>query len=319
MSLPGTPALLLLAACLAAPARADDDAAALLKNMQQNVPKVVIPEAKSLEATPAQCAPLAHPTHAGKICDTLDDCMALCACACRFDKTKWRADVKDDGSTTCTGLPETGVGMLPPEDATLLAVSTGMPFVKVPRGIKAIQATLDGLQHLSDHLAASENRRRLGYSVRVGSCYRRHLEDSVPECGFTLKGKYMLDKPNNDQATIEHWRSSADPNNMGLSWPGRTPHSGGYGCDIILVDSRGQDCFDWRAGVTPPPGQNGPPTCSIPARDAAAYLVDEATAAGVDAKRLTFEAWHFEWGTDASGCRGADCSAWPITGKPGNR
>lgn len=314
MSLPGVPALLLLVALAAGPAGADD-ASDLLKNTAVNPPQVVVPEARSLEGTPERCGPLAHPALAGKICDTLDDCMALCSCACRFDKTKW-ADKKGDGSTTCTGLPETGVGMLPPDDATLLAVSTTMPHVKVPRGVKGIQAVLDGLQHLSDHLAASENRRRLGYTVRVGSCYRRHLEDSVPECGFTLKAKYMLDKPGNDQATIDRWRSSGDPNNLGLSWPGRTPHSGGYGCDIILVDSRGQDCFDWRAGVA---GPNGPPTCSIAARDAAAYLVDEATGAGVDAKRLSFEAWHFEWGAQASGCRGADCSAWPITGKPGNR
>ncbi len=316
MSLPGVPALLLLA-LVAAPARAND-ITVLLRNARANAANIAEPASAPADPTPEQCSPLAHPTHAGKICDTVDDCMALCACACKFDKTKWDPNKKDDGSTTCTGLTETGTGMLPPDSADLVPVAA-LPFVSVPAGLKATQAAADGLRHLSDRLAASPTRQRLNYTVRVGSCYRRHLEDSVPECGFSLKAKYMLDKPNNTQAVIDRWRTSADPNNLGLSWPGRTPHSGGYGCDIIVVDSRGQDCFDWRAGVTPPPGQNGPPTCSIPARDAASYLVDDATAAGVDAKRLTFEAWHFEWGDQATGCRGADCSAWPITGRPGNR
>lgn len=256
------------------------------------------------------CADGVRAQRPGKFCDTVEGCITFCGCACTFDPHKWKADVKDDGSTTCPNMPETGTGMLPPNSPDLVDIST-LAYMSVPRGAKATRAAFEGLQRLSAHLAASENRRRLNYTVRVGSCYRRHLEDSVPECGYVLKGAYMLARTS-DPAQRERWTTAANPMNLGLTWPGRTPHSGGYGCDLILVDSHGTDSFDWRAGVA------GSQSSTIAQKLASALMDDEATNPEVGAKRLTYEAWHYEWGPNASGCRAPECASryWPPTGKP---
>jgi hypothetical protein len=202
--------------------------------------------------------------------------------------------------------------MLPRDSADLVAVSTSIPHVSVKRGIKAIQAAADGLVALGAALDAMPKRRELSFSARVGSCYRHHSTDSKDECGYVLKGNYMISKSTTPEKQA-YWREKANPLNLGLAWPGRTPHSGGYACDVILVDSAGADCFDWRAGV--PDAKR----CSIDAATAVALLNEAMTAAG--ALRLSYEAWHYEWGPDASGCSHPDCAkhGWPITGKPGNK
>ena len=46
--------------------------------------------------------------------------------------------------------------------------------------------------------------------------------------------------------------------------------------------------------------------------------VKETTAADVGAKRLNYEAWHFEWGANALGCVAPNCPA-VTTGRPGNK
>jgi hypothetical protein len=287
----------------ALPARADD-AADLLAQARAAASR---DRSGPASATCAEGVASAVP---GKFCRSVADCQAYCSCACSFDPHKWKADVKDDGSTVCPGMEETGEGMLPPDSADLLPVSS-LPYLSVPAGVKATREARDGLIRLSAALAASANRSRYGYTVRVASCYRRHLEDSVPECGIVLKGKYMLDRVT-DPARRRDWLVASDPNHLGLSWPGRTPHSGGYACDLILRDENGRDCFDWRAGV------DGPPSCSIEQRLASSLMDQEATSAEVGAKRLTFEAWHFEWGPKATGCRAPDCADryWPPVGHP---
>lgn len=246
----------------------------------------------------------------GVFCDSVDECVRYCSCACTFDPKKWTAD-KRDQSTTCT-LPRSGPGMVPPDSADLVPVSSTLPYVAVPRGLRATADARDGLIALSAALSASAKRAERNYSVRVGSCYRRHETDSEPECGYVLKGNYMIGKSTTD-AKREYWREKANPMNLGLAWPGRTPHSGGYACDVILVDANGRDCFDWRAGA------GDPPTCAIAAREASSLLDEEM--AGTGALRLSYEAWHYEWGPNAKGCRHPDCAAkyWPLTGKPGNR
>lgn len=301
------PAFLVLA-LLAAPAGADE-VSDLLQRAREGAANVQAPQATF--ALPPACTDgiAARP---GKFCENLDDCMRFCSCACSFDVHQWKPNVKNDGSTTCGArMPETGIGMLPPDSADLVPIPTTWTYLAVPRGITGTRDVYAGLKSLADSLAASAERTRLGYTVRVGSCYRRHLEDTVPECGFVLKAKYMLAK-STDSAYQSKWRENGDPTLKGLTWPGRTPHSGGYACDIVLVDRSGGDCHDSRAGV------DGAPVCAIDARTAVDRLLAETSASG--AKRLTFEAWHFEWGANASGCAGEACSAyWPVTGKPGNR
>jgi hypothetical protein len=304
------PSLVLAALTAALPVRADDAAAEFIKRAKES-PGVAAPEGKAVP--PPSCTDGIVPKRAGKLCDNYADCAKFCSCACTFDKHKWRPDVKDDGSTTCgDSMPETGVGMLPPDSEQLHPVPE-LPFLSVPAGTKATQDAIDGLRRLSDHLAAPANANRVkhGYTVRVGSCYRRHLEDTVPECGHILKAQYMLAK-DLDAKTRAYWEEKSNPMNLGLTWPGRTPHSGGYGCDLILVDSSGRDCFDWRAGV------DGTPSCSIEQRLASRLMDEEAAGPEAGGTRLTYEAWHYEWGPNATGCRHPDCADhhWPLTGKP---
>jgi len=248
----------------------------------------------------------------GVFCDSVDECVTFCSCACTFDPKKWQPRKEDDASVACTGLPDTGFGMLPRDSADLVAVSTSITHVRVPRGIRAIQAAADGLAALGAALETMPKRRELGFTARVGSCYRHHSTDSKDECGYVLKGNYMISKSTTPEKQA-YWREKANPLNLGLAWPGRTPHSGGYACDVILVDKDGADCFDWRAGV--PDAKR----CSIDAKTAVELLNEAMTAAG--ALRLTYEAWHYEWGPSASGCVHPDCAkhGWPITGKPGNK
>ena len=170
---------------------------------------------------------------------------------------------------------------------------------------------IDGLTRLSTRLAATHRSRpEPRFGVFVKNCYRAHETDTVPECGFVLKAQYMLAKTDLTADKRKYWEEKANPMNLGLAWPGRTPHSGGYACDIIVIDRDGRDCFDWRAGV------DGAPVCAIAPRTAAKLLVDEITNADVGGRRLSYEAWHFEWGPSASGCQGDACNRWPITGKP---
>lgn len=300
------PTLLLLCA-LPSPARADD-----FTKLPNNT-RVVEPEAKAMP--PSSCMKGIKPALEGQFCDNVADCRKFCSCACVFNPDNWPAPapgVHDDGSTKCgASMPDTGPGMLPPNSPALHPIPN-MDFITVRPGATAIQETIDGLRRLSDGLRTSKHREKHNYTVRLRNCYRPHRTDSVPECGYILKGKYILSKKNIDENMRAYWEEHQNPLNLGLAWPGMTPHSGGYACDLVLVDGKGQDCFDWRAGV------KGTPTCSIKQSLASALLDLEVTSAAVGGKRLRYEAWHYEWGPNASGCVYPDCAQnhWPPRGKP---
>jgi hypothetical protein len=188
----------------------------------------------------------------------------------------------------------------------------GFAFITFDRGETAAAAAFTGLKRLDVRLAASKNRQKYGYTVRVVSCYRPQLEDTEPECGFVLKSKYML-KRVTAPADKAYWEEKSDPRNLGLTWPGRTPHSAGYACDLVLVDKHGRDSFDSRAGV------DGAPRSSIDQRLASKMLDEEVTNPDVGGRRLTFEAWHYEWTDETrSRCKDPDCAQkfWPVPGKP---
>jgi hypothetical protein len=314
MGAPSRAVLAMLALLLAGAARADD-VSDFLKN-SGNSTRIAEPEAKELPIPPPpSCTEGIAPKRRGAFCDNFDDCVKFCSCACKFDEHKWPAPVKgvtDDGSTTCgASMPDTGFGMLSPDSPDLHPVPN-LAYIAVAPGAKATQETIDGLRRLSEGLSVSKNRAKHRFTVRLGSCYRPHRVDSVPECGYILKGKFMLAKTDIDDAMRKYWEEKSNPMNLGLTWPGITPHSGGYACDLILVDEHGQDCFDWRAGV------KDAPACSIPQRLASSLMDDEATSPDVGAKRLRYEAWHYEFGPSASGCVSPNCAAnyWPLTGKP---
>lgn len=267
------------------------------------------------------CLRGAHQSDYGSFCHGFSDCVDYCRCACDFDITKWDPDKNDDEVAKCRLLPATATRIIPPDSPSLLPIPTGYRYIDVDAGEheRATQDVLDALGRLDAQLASSQSRRTRDYRIRVGSCYRPAIPESQIECGYVLKGKYEVDKSTYD-AAVEHWTWLGNPNNLGLAWPGATPHGAGFACDLILTDSRGRDCYDWRAGVTAGPKQRAVPTCSIPAREAVRYAVEELTSASVGARRLNYEAWHFEWdpGNPSARCGSPKaCDAhWPLTGHP---
>ncbi len=303
-------AFLLLAPLLFAWAARADEASDFIKPGKNNT-RIIEPDAKPV--APTSCMKGIKPAKEGQFCDNVSDCRTFCSCACVFDPNNWPAPVKgvnDDGSTTCgAAMPDSGPGMLAPDSPELIPVPA-LAFIDVRAGARATQDAIDGLQRLSDGLRASKNREKYRFTIRLASCYRPHRSDSVPECGYVLKGKYMLAKPNLDEDMRKYWEEKQNPLNLGLAWPGMTPHSGGYACDLIMVDAQGQECFDWRAGVA------GAPKCSIKPRLASSMMDEEVTNAG--GLRLRYEAWHYEWGPNAKGCKAPACANdhWPPTGKP---
>ncbi|TBR23810.1 hypothetical protein EPO15_05260 [bacterium] len=304
--LPAAAALLLAASA----ALAQDDVRGALRQAQANA-----------DPAPLEGAPVAAPDcrdgiavrRSHQFCDDVEECQSFCACACTFDPTQWYNDGRDR-SVECSRAPTTGEGLLAP-DAPGLAALTERPFrfIDGAAGQRATREVREGLRLLDDRLAASEDRARLNYRVRVVSCYRSPGSEVVKDCGLIRKAMHMLAKEDLAPAKRDFWTVRLDPNRVGRAWPGATPHTAGAACDLVLVDSAGADCFDWRAGV------DGAPRCSIDQQVASRLLDQEATSAEVGAHRLDFEAWHYEWGTTAgSRCVHPDCADnhWPPDGSP---
>lgn len=241
-------ALLALAALPILAVAQTDDVHSILEKAKKAAAAAPAPPAETPASAQRSCTDGIASATPAKFCGTVRDCQSFCSCACAFDPHKWKADVKNDGSTTCPGAPAAGPGMIPPDSADLDRLSSlGLRYVTFDSGERAAAAAREGLRRLDAHLAASADRQRLGYTVRVVSCYRPQIDDTEAECGFVLKGLYMLARVSDAQKP--YWQAKSDPNNLGLAWPGATPHSGGYACDLVLVDRRGRDSFDSRAGV----------------------------------------------------------------------
>lgn len=258
-------------------------------------------------APAAACLATVPPS--GKFCTDVEACKKFCTCACDFDPSKWKPNVKNDGSTTCPRAPVSGPGMLASDSPDLLPLPP-FDFITARSSERATRTVIEGLQRLDARLAASPNRRKYNYTVRVVSCYRPHLEDTEPECGFVLKAMRVIEKYPEKRA---EWEPKLNPQNLGLAWPGATPHSAGTACDLVLVDAQGRDSFDWRAGV------RGAPRSSIDQRVASKMLDEEVTDSTVGALRLNYEAWHFEWGGPTGGrCKDPECATrhYPACGKP---
>ncbi|MDE2489920.1 MAG: hypothetical protein KGM24_03680 [Elusimicrobia bacterium] len=85
---------------------------------------------------------------------------------------------------------------------------------------------------------------------------------------------------------------------------------------LTLPPGKPRDSFGASAGVP------GSPHSSLDQRLASRLLDEEVTSAYVGARRLTYEAWHYEWGDSPFGsgalCRAPDCAEkhWPVTGRP---
>ena len=306
-------AILISGALLSAAAARADDVQDLLHQARKHTSAVDTPASAPLPSAARSCTDGIQVSTPGTFCESVADCRKFCSCACKFDKHQWKPNVKNDGSTSCPGAPKTGPGMLPPDSPELAALSSvGFTYITYDAGERAAGPALEGLKRLDLRLAESTTRQAYGYTVRVVSCYRPQLEDTEPECGFVLKSKYMLSRTT-DPDQRAYWETKSNPNNLGLTWPGRTPHSAGYACDLVLVDKHGRDSFDSRAGV------DGAPHSSIDQRLASRMLDADVTNPDVGGSRLTFEAWHYEWTDETrSRCKAPDCAKryWPIPGKP---
>lgn len=319
-----TPAFLLTLLC-AVPVRADDVGAFLKQAKDSSGPAAVAGKAVEGPGSTQACQDLVTPApKPGKLCTDFENCEKYCGCACTFHKEKWG---KEEEDTDCPGADVTGVRMLASNDTKLFDLKKKLEDLKqtfsvleLPGGQTLVtQEVFDGLTKLDAALRDSPKKAEKKYRARIGNCYRTHLKDTQKECGLVLKASYMLTKVKGDAEKEAHWLEEGNPQKKGLAWPGATPHSAGTACDIILMDEHGVDCFDWRAGIVLKPGEKGPPVCTIEAREAVNLLTDIATAEAVGARRLNYEAWHFEWDpsyTDAR-CAGDDCQRyWPLTGKP---
>lgn len=299
--------------------RCDDPAAVrILTKAAPAVPAAPVPSSVGGSQNSGACAPKSTVTPLGvRFCGDVESCKAFCSCACKLTLTKWK-DPKDtpggsgsDGATSCQGAPRTGAGMISPDSPDLVPVPN-MRFVTASSGVRATRQTVEGLRRLDAYLSTSPSRARYNYSVEVRSCYRPAIDDTENECNFILKAMHVLNKYPQDVQKRAEWMPKLNPNNLGLAWPGATPHSAGNACDIILVDSQGRPSFDWRVGP-------GSPHSSIDQRLASKMLDEAVTNEVVGGRRLNYEAWHYEWGsTLGCRCKAPECANkfWPPLGKP---
>ena len=283
-----------------------DDASA----MHVGAPPPAAPHPASESA--AKCSEKTQKTYPDiglKLCTDPTSCKAFCTCACQFDPHKWGdGKVKNDGSTTCPGVLESGPGMIAHGSTDLKPVA--LKNIRVAGGVRATQQVLDGLAKLDAYVGSAAWKDT--YTVQINSCYRPHMEDTEVECGYILKAQHLQKKYEatppatpKEREQLAWAARAADPMKLGLSYPGATPHSGGNACDIQMIDKKtGHALFDHTASN------------DERVRKASRALDEAVTTAG--GRRLNYEAWHYEWGGRTSGyCTFPDCDRhWPPKGSP---
>jgi hypothetical protein len=265
-----------------------------------------------------------------QFCSGLSECEAWCCAACTFDVTKKTAEAYD-GSAACVNAPQGGPGMIPPDSSDLVDLEKALRGSKLlvfsKDSTRGTQEVVKGLKALNDALAAAPERKDHAFKLEVNNCYRRAIGDHLapfpkngdpPDgnaeavCGMTF---WLMHRENGGatKAQKKAWEANA-ANVWGMTWPGATPHSGGFACDLVLRDEHGKRCFNSTAG----PDTNSP-TCAVDQQTAVQILSHAAGTKAVGAVRLDYEAWHFEWGADRKDvgcrCKGAECDQfWPVTG-----
>lgn len=262
-----------------------------------------------------------------QFCGGVESCEKYCCCAMSFDITKW-SGVYDD-KVRNFGAPEDIPGTLRPDSPDLVRLDRELTSPQVLTGYSGkigTRAAAQGLQRLDAILArvraAPPKPEMAGFTVEVKNCYRRAIGNEIvsalePDakngnaeavCGELFLMMHYEDMPNKTKkqndllAAIQTYKDKA----FLMAWPGYTPHAAGVACDLVVKDAAGHDCFDATAG------HDKSPVCAIDARDAVNLLNRAVAESG--GSRLTYEAWHFEWGgPTGSRCTGADCdSIWPI-------
>lgn len=262
---------------------------------------------------------------ATQFCDNEDDCYAFCSCACALDLENW--------STSCDNIPSKGPAENDPK--TTVAVPA-MSYVLKSGSPKAIQSVIDELKRLDTLMADAAERERIwkavnptdafiDYKIMVNSCYRSTYADTKADCDIILKANQVVNNGKEDPKEAQ-WKLWRNPNYAGLAWPGASPHSVGFACDIVLATEvevekkvKGKlvkktvadKCFDCHAG-----DGKSDESCSIDQKTASKILDQWLDKVG--ALRLDYEAWHYEWRDDvpASRCQAGSCTIYPLTCKP---
>jgi len=308
--------LLLSCVLLASPALADDLAPFLKQSPDAK-------NAKSVPSTPAQewCSFQGFATgngaqcpvaSASSFCTDLNSCKTFCCCACDFDLTKWKGENPYDGSASCPRSPQGGPGTIDPgyrDLKDLYDTLKGSRYLTSYGGKSATRAVANGLKRLDTYLSTWQKRKDNDFKVKVKNCYRRAIGNTKTELDGNTEGvcgmvyKLMRNEGQPGVTDQKYAAMEADANNRvwDMTWPGATPHSSGVACDLVLIDKDGAECFDLR-------DTDQGPRCSIEKKLAISLLNEAATSAEVGAKRLDYEAWHFEWGGgDKCRCSGSDC------------
>lgn len=248
------------------------------------------------------------PPHAGSLhhfCDSVASCKTFCEQSCTLNQSSW--------TTSCPNIPTSGAGMIASSSQALSHIPA-MRFVTASSEVRATQEVIAGLKRLDDHLAANHGSGATSFKAHVTNCYRSAASDSARECDYILKGWHIKSKwqgkepqtqsEKNEKANGERF---VDPNKLGLAWPGASYHSSGNACDIVLADSEGHDAMSCAYSPQHTYSRHID-------QHTASKLLDEAlTNDTVGARRLNFEAWHYEWGgTTDCRCKGAECEKyWP--------
>lgn len=244
-------------------------------------------------STPAQTNPAGAPQYKSKnsfgvSCgNTMEACTEFCKQAC---------DILPSGGAHCPRVPG-GEGLLPESSPLLKDLPRDLKYVKTDRGDKGTSETIEGLRRLDAWLASSPDRAKYNYTVHVSNCWRDGIVDSQKECYFIMKGK--------------------DPRDLKLAMPGATPHSSGKACDVHLIDAGGKNAVPSSACTAD--AQTG---SSIDFKTASRLLDEAMTNDKVNAQRLNYEAWHYEWGgavkDDDCRCKAPECQQkfWPPSCTP---
>lgn len=248
----------------------------------------------------------------GAFCRDLESCKTFCCCACSgFNPNQWNQDA------SCPGAPTTGAGMLTREQATAI---TALPNVLVEAGQRGTAEVIAGLTRLNDAIPALRAKypQYGAFRAKVKNCWRSAESNTTKVCSLVIRKLHVEQSARMSQEVKAQWTTNA-ARVWGLTWPGPTPHSGGFACDVVLVDSSDQECFGWAVLDNP----DAPtPTCAIPIRTASEILDEAATAPAYGGGvRLNYETWHYEWASPHADCRCSHGSAtnpctafWPPKG-----
>ncbi|NOU27469.1 MAG: hypothetical protein HOO96_06120 [Polyangiaceae bacterium] len=230
-----------------------------------------------------------------QFCEGEAECKAFCAANCKLDVRGWAEGTMN---STCS-FPADAItragGPLPNELARIPA----MTYVKARSDAEATTEVIEALRRADAYIAGHQSTWPAGYVAYVNNCYRPPVEEATRECDFIMKSIHLENKwkgrtPTSPKeiaerdANLKLARFIGNPNdNLGLTWPGPSPHSRGQGCDIVVA----------KVGRSVEPTTSCKTSAGNEQQRLHSKALDEAlTNDVVRGVRLNYEAWHYEFG-----------------------